>query len=182
MRKLLTFTLGLLLVGCSTMRPARYSISVDNNQALKRFQGASVQLASITSSAEFDARCRLVGPIEGPDGMSIPEFVRKAFDDELKLAGIYSTTGVALRGTLTKLAFSSGAPPVSSDGWWDLGLSLASSNGRVMAVENRYTFDLSAWGDGSMACDKTAQALGPAVQDLIRKFATDNRFGQLLGR
>jgi hypothetical protein len=56
------------------------------------------------------------------NGMIIPEFVQKAFNDELKFASIYSDSGTQLAGTSTKIEFSS----VSglTGGWWDLGLRL----------------------------------------------------------
>jgi len=47
-----------------------------------------------------------------------------------------------------------------------------------MSVENRYEFKsgFDAW----TACSQTAQALGPAVQDLIKKIVTDAQFAALL--
>jgi hypothetical protein len=165
-----------LLVGCSTMTPARYSVSVDNNLALKQFAGKSFWIASIDSPASFDANCRVMGPIQASDGMSIPQFVHKAFNDELKLAGLYSEKGMTLSGALTKVEFSSTAGVTG--GWWDLALTLKSTNGKVMAVQNRYEF--KSGFDAITACNQTAQALGPAVQDLIKKAVTDPRFGGLI--
>jgi hypothetical protein len=78
--------------GCSTMTPARYSISVDTNQVLKQYKGHKAVLVSLNDPQTFDANCRMMGPIQAADGMSIPEFVRKAFNDELKFAEIYSET------------------------------------------------------------------------------------------
>lgn len=108
--------------------------------------------------------------------MSIPQFVEKAFNDELKFADLYSDSGVALDGQLSKIEFSSTSGLTS--GWWDIGLKLKSSNGKAMAVENRYEF--KSGFDAVTACNQTAQALGPAVQDLIKRTVTDPSFGPLL--
>lgn len=168
--------MAILALGCSTMTPARYSVSIDNNQALKRYEGSKVMVASIYSSARYDANCRLMGPIEASDGMTIPQFVEKAFNDELKFANIYSDQGVSLKGDLTRIAFSSTSG--LTNGWWELALKLTSSNGKSMTVESRYEF--KSGFDAITACNQTAQALGPSVQDLIKKIVDDPQFGELL--
>jgi|SRR5882757_1395705 len=168
--------IAMLASGCSTMTPARYAVSVDNNQALKKYDGSRAKIASISSSGTFDANCRLMGPIQASDGMSIPQFVEKAFNDELKFANIYSESGVSLKGSLTKIAFSSTAGVTG--GWWDLALELTSSNGKSISVASRYEF--RSGFDAITACNQTAQALGPAVQDLIKKAVTDPQFGGML--
>ena len=118
----------------------------------------------------------MMGPIQASDGMSIPQFVEKAFNDELKFANIYSDSGISLAGTLNKIQFSSTSG--LTNGWWDIGLTLTSSNGKAISVENRYEF--KSGFDAITACNQTAQALGPAVQDLIKRTVTDPAFGQLL--
>ena len=110
--------------------------------------------------------------------MSIAQFVEKAFNDELKLANIYSDNGVSLIGSLTEINFSSGHKGLLASGWRDLSLSLSSDNGKSMRVANRHEFQSSL--DRYVACDRTAQALTPAVQDLIKKAVTDPQFGALL--
>lgn len=177
MKKLLFVSLLVALsAGCSTMTPARYSMSVDNNQALKQYAGKGMRVVTMNAPAEYDSNCRLMGPIQASDGMSIPEFVQKAFNDEFKFADVYSDTGIELRGTLTNIRFSS----ISglTNGWWDLGLKLESSNGKTLETANRYEF--KSGFDAITACNQTAQALGPAVQDLIKQVVTDPAFVSLL--
>lgn len=175
-KRLAVAAVAMLTVGCSTMTPARYTVSIDNNQALKRYEGSKVMVASVSSSGGYDANCRLMGPIQASDGMTIPQFVEKAFNDELKFANIYSDQGVSLQGDLTRIAFSSSAR--LTNGWWELALKLTSSNGKSMMVESRY--DFKSGFDAVTACNQTAQALGPAVQDLIKKTVTAPQFGELL--
>lgn len=162
--------------GCSTMTPARYSVSVDNNQALKAYTGAAVKVASVTAASSYDANCRMMGPIEASDGMTIPQFVEKAFNDELKFANIYSDSGVSLTGSLMKIEFSS--TKGLTNGVWDLAITLKSSNGKSMDSTISYSF--KSGFDAITACNQTAQALGPAVQDLIKKAVTDPQFSGLV--
>ena len=79
------------------MTPARYAVSVDNNLALKKYEeGSRVKVVSMAAPASFDPNCRLMGPIQGSDGMTVPQFVQKAFNDELKFANLYAEDGVTL--------------------------------------------------------------------------------------
>lgn len=178
MKKLSLALLGIVLVlpGCSTMTPARYSMSVDNNMALKHYEGSTMDFASLSAPAEYDANCRLMGPIRASDNQTIPEFIRKAFNDEFKFAGVYGENSAQLSGHMDKIAFSSSSG--LTNGWWDLALTVNSSNGQSMSVENKYNF--KSGFDAITACNQTAQALGPAVQDLIKKTVTDPRFKMLL--
>ena len=164
------------VVGCSTMTPARYAVSVDNNLILKHYAGKQLELASMAAPGSFDSNCRLMGPIQGSDNMTIPQFVQKAFNDEFKFAGLYSENGTKLDGTLDKIEFSS----ISglTNGWWDLALTLKSSNGKSLSTEDKYEF--KSGFDAITACNQTAQALGPAVQDLIKKAVSDPAFQSLL--
>lgn len=169
----------LLSAGCTTITPGRYSILVDNNQALKKYAGSKVRVAAMLTPVHYSASCRFItGKILGPDGMSVAQYVEKAFNDELKFANIYSDSGISLTGNLTEINFSSGHKGLLASGWWDLSLSLSSGNGKSMRVANRYEFESSL--DRHVACDRTARALTPAVQDLIKKIVTDPQFGALL--
>jgi hypothetical protein len=180
MKKTINVFLGALLFaalsGCSTMTPARYSMSVDNNQLLKTYQGHNMALVSMTAPAKYDAACRMMGPIQASDGQTIPEFVQKAFNDELKFAGAYGDGGTKLSGRMDKIAFSSTSG--LTNGWWDLAMTLDSSNGKSLSVENTYHF--KSGFDAITACNQTAQALGPAVQDLIKKAVSDPNFKTLV--
>lgn len=158
--------------GCSSLPPLPYSVSDDNNQSLKQFTGSSVRVASVNTLGGFNIHCRLTGPIQIVDGMTIPQFIEKAFNDELTSAGLYSDSGTSLKGTVTLVRVSSGP------GKWELSLTLNSSNGKTMSVDSSHEFE-SAFS-AVKACGRTTQALGPAVQNLIQLFVTDPQFGELI--
>lgn len=162
--------------GCTTLTSTRYSVSADNNQALKKFAGKKASVTAMTTGTEFHANCRLKGPIQAADGMSIPEFIQKAFNDEFKFADIYDAgKGRRLSGILNNIEFASADV---MGGRWDIDLTLESDNGRSLRVNNRYIFKTGL--DSAVACNQTAQALGAAVQDLIYKTVVDPKFGSLL--
>ena len=107
MKAVLVVLLLLFLTACSTMQPPRYSISVDNIQKMKSYNGAKAEITELKQVASFDPNCRLMGPIEPADGLSVPQFITKAFNDEMKMADLYSKEGVKLKGDVTKVEFSS---------------------------------------------------------------------------
>ncbi len=176
MKNFFLLLLILLLSSCSTMTPPRYSVSVDNIQKLKEFKGSQVSVDSLEQAATFNANCRLMGPIEPADNLTIPQFVSKAINDEFKMADIHSTSGTKLTGDITRIDFSS----VSglTNGFWDIEIQLSSSNGKSLTSSNKYTF--KSGFDAITACNATADALAPAVQDLINTIINDPAFEELI--
>ncbi|WP_116645352.1 hypothetical protein [Salinivibrio sp. HTSP] len=176
MKKVVLAASVLALTACSTMQPPRYAVSVDNIQTLKTLTEIKGEFASLNQRAKFSANCRLMGPIEPADGLSIPQFITKAFNDELKMADKYSKDSVKITGDITKIEFSS----VSglTNGYWDIGVSLHSSNGTNLIVDNKYSF--KSGFDAITACNATADALSPAVQDLIKATVSHPEFPKLM--
>jgi hypothetical protein len=164
------------LSACSTMQPPRYSVSVDNIQTLKKLTEINGEFTSLNQVAEFSSNCRLMGPIEPADGLSIPQFITKAFNDELKMADKYSKDTVKITGDVTKVEFSSITG--LTNGYWDIGLSLNSTNGNNLSVNNKYSF--KSGFDAITACNATADALSPAVQDLIKATVNHPEFEELM--
>jgi hypothetical protein len=169
-------TLVFLITSCSTMTPARYSVSVDANEELEDMNNAKVYLANLSPPADEDSNCRMMGPIKAGDGLSITEFIASAFNDEFKFADVYDEGGVRLEGEVTEIEF--GSMDGLTNGHWNLGLTLRSSNGKEMSSNINYTF--KSGFDAVTACNQTAQALGAAVQDLVVKTVTDAAFEPLI--
>lgn len=163
MRVIWVAILLLTLAGCDTFAAAPYSVSADNNVALKSALGSErIATGTFTMAKPFDPGCRLVGPIELPNGLTFEGYIQKAFTDELKVAGLYDDKSqVILQGVVNDLKFS------STDGTWDIGLTLKSSNGKAITVAEHYDFHTSF--SGVSACHNSADAFQPAVQALIGK-------------
>ena len=170
-------SLTVLFSGCSTYSASRYSINSDNVVAMRTLNGKMINVGSFsaTKPGEKEIMCRGVGPIKTPDGEPFSEFVRKAFLDELKIASVYSATApVTLTGNLDAIDFS------SANGCWNLSLTVKSSNGKSLSVNESYPFTTSFFGE--TACNQTAQAFMPAVQNLVGKVVRSTEFLALSAR
>jgi hypothetical protein len=178
MKKITVFLLALGLSGCSTYMPQRYSISADNNVALKAVEAGNINVASFKGPANFDSNCRAAGPIAPPDNMSFEAYIQKALADELKVAGKFDDKApkVTLSGELEQLAFSSSRG--LTGGSWDIGLRVKSSNGKFIVVAEHYEFNSGFIAD--TACKQTAEAYYPAVQNLIGKLVKSQDFPALV--
>jgi hypothetical protein len=168
--------LPVVLGACSTYAAQRYSVNADTVVALRQFAGHAVSVGAFTSTppGENVITCRAVGPIKTPDGEPFSEFVRKALVAEMKIAGIYAdNAATVLTGSLDAIDFS------TMSGNWRLSLTLVSSNGHSLSQTENYSFSSSYVGE--TACNQTAQALMPAVQDLIARTVNDPAFRTLIG-
>lgn len=178
MKKLLVLSvIAVLVSGCSTYSASRYSISTDNVVALRSLNGKTVNVGAFSASTpgQKEIMCRGVGPIKTPDGEPFAEFVRKAMLDELRIANIYSSSApVTLTGNLDSIDFS------SNSGNWNLALTIRSSNGRSMSVSESYAYTSSFYGE--TACNQTAQAFMPAVQNLVGKIVRSPDFAALVSQ
>ena len=176
MLKIIMLSVMLAVIsGCSTYAADRYSISVDNVTRLKTLNGTKINVGKFGSAkpSKSEIMCRGVGPIKTPDGQSFENFIRKALVDELKIAEVYSSTApVTITGNLDAIDFS------SASGNWNLTLTMKSSNGKSFVVAESYSFKTSYYGE--TACNQTAQALMPAVQNLIGKVVNNKEFNTLI--
>jgi len=176
MRVRLSFALIAALVsGCSTYSVARYSVSTHNVVALRSLNGKVLNVGAFTATTpgQKEIMCRGVGPIKTPDGEPFSDFVRKALLDELRIANAYSATApVTLTGNLDSIDFS------SNSGNWNLALTVKSSNGKSMSVSESFAYTTSFYGE--TACNQTAQALMPAVQNLVGKVVRSQEFTSLV--
>jgi hypothetical protein len=163
--------------GCSTYAAQRYSIAPANIVGLRAFRGQQVAVGPFTAlkPGRSEITCRAVGPIKTPDGEPFEEFIRRAFVADLSIAEVHSTAApITLTGRLDAIDFSSGL----TDAAWDIAMTLSSSNGKSLSADNHYSFSGNFVGE--VACNQTAQALMPGVQDLIGKIIAHPDFPDLL--
>lgn len=164
-----------IALGCSTFSAMRYSVSADNIVTLRTLNGRTVNVGafSAASPGQTEIMCRGVGPIKTPDGEPFSEYVRKAILDDLRIANVYSESApVTLTGHLEVIDFS------SNSGEWNLSLTVKSSNGKSITITETYKYTTSFYGE--TACAQTAQALMPAVQNLVGKLFRSSEFKPLL--
>lgn len=174
---LLASACGMLLAACETPTTQRYAISADNSMALKALNASNVGVGSFMPPADFSANCRALGPLKVADNLSHSQYIQKAFEDELKVAGAYAANPrVTLNGKIDKLEFSSSRG--LTGGSWTIDLSLASSNGKTIKVNEYYEFESGFIA--TEACRQTADAFSRAVQNLVGKAVRDPAFQTLV--
>lgn len=177
-RALLIFAAVLSLSACETPTTQRYAISADNNQAIKALGVSGVSVGTFGGPAEFNTHCRAVGALQVADNLTHTQYIQKAFEDELKIAGAYATGAprVTLTGTVERLEFSS--TRALTGGSWTIDLGLKSSNGRALRINEYYEF--SSGFLATEACRNAAEAFSRAVQNLIGKTFRNPEFASLI--
>ncbi|HSF47317.1 MAG TPA: hypothetical protein VLA73_03025 [Burkholderiales bacterium] len=177
-RIVIGLALGLLLSGCETPVTARYSILADNNVAIKALGVTGIGVGPFTGPPTFDANCRAMGPLHVADNLTHTQYIQRAFEDELKVAGAFAQASprVTLTGNVSRLEFSSTRG--LTGGSWTIDLALTSSNGRRMTVAEHYEFPSGFIA--TEACRQTAEAFSRAVQNLIGKTVRSAEFAGLI--
>jgi hypothetical protein len=177
-RSLFALPVALMVASCSTFTTPRYAANADTNVHLKSLGLSSIAVGSFSGPKEFDNACRAAGPLSPPDGLSHTEYLRKAFEDEFKFAGLHAAANarVVLSGVVNKLEFSSARG--LTGGSWDIDVTLSSSNGKRMSAKERYEFESGFVAD--TACKQTAEAYMPTVQNLIKKIVHSPEFKGLV--
>lgn len=178
--KTLAFLLAVaaLLTACETPTTQRYAISADNNQAIKSLGVSNIGVRSFVAPTNFSSTCRALGPMQVADGLNHTQYIQKAFEDELKIAGAYaqSAARVTIGGKLNKLEFSSSKG--ITGGYWQIDLTLDSSNGRSLNVSEYYEFNSGFAAND--ACRNTAEAYSRAVQNLVGEAVKSPTFADLV--
>ena len=188
MKKIAVLFLACMQSACSTNYVSqRYSISADNHMTLKNAGANNISVGQFKMVApNFDNRCRLKGAILPSDNLSFESYIQNALSDELKVAGMFDDkmSGITLSGAVEQFSIST-APSKdtlssqgSIKGSWDIGLRINSSNGKSSVVFEHYEFQSSLLS--SDACRQTADALLPAVQDMIGKLVKSSEFKSLV--
>lgn len=167
-----------LLAACETPTTQRYAISADNNQAIKSLGATGVGIRTFAGPADFSSNCRALGPMQVADNLSHTQYIQKAFEDEFKIAGAYAQNAskVTIGGKINKLEFSSSKG--ITGGYWQIDLSLDSSNGKRLDVSEYYEFNSGFVAND--ACRNTAEAYSRAVQNLVGKAVKSPSFAELI--
>lgn len=180
----LVLAITVAAAGCVSYTPESYNVSSSNQFKLQKWKGREISVGKFTNERgdETSFMCRDVGLIILPDEQTYADYIQDAFIKELKESGIYSdSSDRMLTGTINHIEYKSDAEDWGSSlssGAWDISLTLVSSDGGSMKVNNEYTFNTN-W-NAKAACEKSAQAFIPAVQHLINKVVSSSEFAGLL--
>lgn len=171
--------ISLLALSACSYAPQRYSISANNNVALRSIGAGNINVGSFTKTADFNSNCRGTGGVIGaPDNMSFEGYIQNGLVEELKVAGLFDdkTSKITLYGDVEQLSFSSLRS--ISGGTWEIGLRVKSSNGKSLTVSEHYEFD-AGYG-GFAACQKVADYFMQATQNVLGKLVTSPDFKSLV--
>lgn len=157
-----------LFTGCSVHSIGQYSVSTNNventRSRLGPRTGTFVSVGSFNSVQPglSEIWCRINSPIRTPDGKPFVDYIRAALVEELRLADALSDdAAIRLSGRLDQIDFK------SWDGIWNIAVTIRLSSGETFRVSENYEFETSWYAES--ACDRTALAFIPAVQNLIGK-------------
>ena len=107
-------------------------------------------------------------------GRTFADAVKSRFQEKLKYAGVESAKpGILITGHLKSFELSSWGT-----GSWEIVLELSSSNGKKMAVSETRSFETSI--SGQTACGNAKNALGPALDSLVKKAFKSPEFAGLV--
>lgn len=181
MRSIFLFLIiGLLLAtnGCTHIAD-RYPTSANNVVAIRNLSGQAVNVGPFSAAdgiAGIRIQCAAVA-IAPPDDLSFANYIRKALIDELKMAGVYSTTApITITGNIDSLEVEASA--FSLTGRWSIVLTIC-SDGKAFTVSERYSFRSQTLN--MTACEGATRQLAYAVQNLIGKVVMSPEFKQIVG-
>lgn len=176
---ILIIALPLFLGACQTYNAQMYGVSADTNFIIKSLKvNESVSVGEFSLASQFDTNCRAVGPITLPNNLTYQTYIKRAFEDELKIAGAYAYKDpkVVISGRVNRINMSSSKG--LTRGYWDIDLTLSSNNGRSITMSEYYEFESGF--DGFSACKNTADALMPTVQNLVGKIIKSAEFKEMV--
>jgi hypothetical protein len=162
------------LLDLRLMAPA---MSPADNQATKVLGVTGVGIRTFSPPEFFNANCVPVGDLQAPGSLSHTQYIQRAFEDQLRIEGAYAQgePRVTIGGKVNRLDFS------SLSGYWQIDLTLDSSNGSELDVSEHYEFQGGFVPFvGIQACMNTADAFVRAVQNLVNKAYRSSGFAELL--
>jgi hypothetical protein len=168
----------LVLTACETPLTPRYSVSPENVSYIRKSNTSGVSIGQIAEPPKDAIQCRMGAKLRVQDDLSHAQYIRKALQDELMIAGAYAESDprVVITGQLQHINASSMVGLTA--GRWQMKLLLQSSNGKTMTVEEDYQFKSGFMAND--ACRNVTQSFMPAVQNLVRKVVSSPEFPALV--
>lgn len=160
-----------------SLLPNNYRISRTVQAALRKYTGLSLRVDRLAAAGQADIRCRMGGPLPNPDFLPYEEFVRRALNQELATAGLYSEDAKAhaLSGTLTELSLANW-----SETHWKMGIRLDAAPGKSVSARTTAPYFVPSAANHGEACALGENAVAPAVAQLLRDLVTSKDFDKFM--
>lgn len=176
----------LALSACSYIPPSQYITKSEVGDALRQLPPVKLEVTSAQSSVNISMACRGMVPIPIAGNLTLPDFIKGAFNQEFMAAGFDSFAqsggaddGVKLEINIELAEFSSSARV--TNGWWAFLITV-----RNPATDYEYEvaarYDFASAYDGVVACTRTGLALTPAVQKLVQTTVSNEKFADLISQ
>lgn len=181
MYKIICFGIGVALslvifTGCG-IKTSEYSVSADNNMELRKLEDIKLNVGDFDAEnkGESHSLCRLSDTVSTPNGEPFSEYIKKAFIDELKMAGLYDQNApITISAYIEKVYGSS----MIGNAFWQIIIEVKSSNGKSIKVDTKrdYPSAFTAY----TACQNMATSFSPTVRMLIQDIITHKDFSTLI--
>ena len=178
MRKIFYGVLAIIamvvLSGCAN-KVHDYSVSTENLMELKKISksGKTVKLGAFTDSGkgERSVMCRLATPIGTPTGETFASYIQNAMKKEMIVADVYSNSA---KNTLTANLNDIYGSSTLGNAYWELDMTVKSSNGKNLRVKSRYEYESSF--TAYSACSEMQRSYPLAVQKVIKDVIKNPKF------
>jgi len=167
-----------VLGACDTTSSIPYKASTQNIMTIQDSlsEDDKVGLSSVSYSAGYkpDLLCRLLGDVDVGNGLSIPEYIKSAFEEELFAAGRLDYNSQAqIEMKVEHVKFSTVSPA-----YWEISLKVSSNNDSGYSITSKSQFSTSF--NAYSACKNASAAFGPAVQSALKEVVSHPNFVRLM--
>jgi hypothetical protein len=175
MKKLLASMAALiLLAGCAVFKTVpHYTPDPENAEIVRKAIDAPVNVGEFSdASYRKELTCRSLAIVEAPDSWSYADVIRYALIDELAQAQRYDPDApVTITAQLDRIDFE------TEKGTWIIRMTLASSNGKTMTIEQRHTWDSPAFGE--WACTRAVSRYMSVLTQFMKRLLASPEFAEL---
>ena len=167
---------AIAMSACSSYVAPRYGVSTENVLVLRQYSRTSsvkVKVNKFTASKDVkqEIMCRAAGPVRASVGTTFQEYIKGALVDELVLSEVYATDAeITIDGVLESIDFDTSGETSE----WMIKLKLSSNGFNTFTIDHTAHFGVTY--SAERACAEIANALTPAVQDLIEKIINHPEF------
>ena len=176
-RILFVFAATMILPACSQFHVPPYSVNHKSVSELRKIRDDSNVMLSVgTVSGEGQdlstLMCRGVGPVKSASSGTFGQYIKDAIIAEMSIAEVYlEQSDIQIELDFSKFDFT------STSGEWEMAANVR-VRGLEFPVSIKHSFSPSWFGE--TACDQTAQAMMPAVQEFVYRLVSNQQFHRSL--
>jgi len=163
-----------ILAGCALFKTVPHYVPDPENADIVRAGIASPIRVGEFADASYrsELTCRSLAIIEAPANLTYADAIRQALIDELTQAGRYDPASpVTLTALLNRIDLE------TENCTWIIRMTLTSSNGKTMTVEETHTYNGTGFGEA--ACVQAAANYMPALKKFMKSLLRSPELAEL---